>query len=101
MYRVRTSVDDKEIATDIAKKLVKSHAAVSVHIRKVNSIYAWENVIHNTNEYEVEALCDNPESVCKLIAWEHPYELPEILITDCEASEGIKKWCSDWCTEKK
>ena len=43
MYRVRTSIDDKSQAKIIAKELVINHAAASVHIREINSVYTWNS----------------------------------------------------------
>ena len=42
MYKVRTSVDSKEKAKEIATKLINHKVAVSVHIREANSMHQWE-----------------------------------------------------------
>ena len=39
MYKVRTSVDSKEKAKEIATKLINHKVAVSVHIREANSMH--------------------------------------------------------------
>ena len=40
IYKVRTSVDNKEKAELITKAMISTHAAISVHITEVSSIYA-------------------------------------------------------------
>ena len=100
MYKVRTSVDNKKTAQMLSSALVESHAAVSVHIRKVESLYAWKGKIENIIEYEVEALCINPSDAYTIIVERHPYELPEFIVTDIGASDGIEDWCKDWCRKE-
>ena len=97
MYKVRTSIDSKEKAKEIATKLINHKVAVSVHIREVNSMYQWKGGVYDEIEWEVEALTSNPEEAGKVIDEYHSYELPELIIIKVEASEGIEKWCNDWC----
>ena len=97
MYKVRTSVDSKEKAKEIAAKLINCKVAVSVHIREANFMYQWEGNLYDEIEWEVEALLSNPEEAGKVIDENHSYKLPEFIITRVDASEGIEKWCNDWC----
>ena len=98
MYLVRTSIDNLYAANRIAKLLVEEHAAASVHIREVKSIFNWEGKIENNiTEYEIEAICDNPGKVKKIIDKEHTYELPEFIFCEVSSTNEFKKWCSDWC----
>lgn len=97
MYKVRTSIDSKEKAKEIATKLINHKVAVSVHIREANSMYQWKGNLYDEIEWEVEALVSDPEEAGKVINEYHSYELPELIITRVEASKGIEKWCNDWC----
>ena len=97
MYKVRTSVNSKEKAKEIATKLIDCKVAVSVHIREANSMYQWKGDLYDEIEWEVEALTSNPKEAGKVIDEYYSYELPELIITRVEASEGIEKWCTDWC----
>ena len=97
MYRVRTSINDKSQAKIIAKELVINHAAASVHIREINSIYTWNNKIEDITEYEVEVLCSNVEICITLIKNYHTYQCPEILYEQIDCSKDLGQWCDQWC----
>lgn len=101
MYRVRTSIDDSIIANLLAHRLVSNHAAASVHIREINSVYAWNKKIEDITEYEVEALCSSVEPCIEVIKVNHPYECPEILYEQINCSNQLKDWCDEWCFENK
>lgn len=100
MYKIRTTIDDKTTAQTLGRNLVESHVAVSVHIREIESIYAWEDRVHNITEYEIEALCSNTTDAYDLIQKQHPYKLPEFFSEDISCPDTIEKWCSDWCNKK-
>ena len=100
MYKIRTSTDKHALAKQIAHKLVESHAAVSVHIREINSVYEWQNKIEDITEWEVEALVSNPQDADEIISQLHDYDLPEFIITDVVASNDIENWCRQWCYKK-
>ena len=101
MYKIRTSIDNKIQANNIAHKLVSEHGAVSVHIREVNSVYQWRGQIEDIIEYEIEALVSNPQDANKIIDKYHTYELPEFIITDIAGTNDIENWCNNWCSERK
>ncbi len=96
MYLIRTTTDKLDKARALAKVLVISHSAVSVHIRKCKSVYAWESEIKEVEEYEVEAVCSSLNTI-KTIEQHHSYDLPEIIVTKTDASKGIEDWCNKWC----
>lgn len=101
MYKIRTSIDDKIQANNIAHKLVAEHGAVSVHIREVNSVYQWQGQIEDIIEYEIEALVSNPQDANEIISKYHTYKLPEFIITDIVGTNDIENWCDDWCSKHK
>lgn len=101
MYKVRTSTDSKEKAKELANQLVNCKAAVSVHIREVNSVYQWKSKVYDEIEWEVEALVSNPEDAGEVVNKYHSYELPELIIVKSESSKGTEKWCEDWCSMAK
>ena len=97
MYKIRTSINDEIQANNIAHKLVSEKGAVSVHIRKINSIYQWNNQIEDVIEYEIEALTSNPQNANKIISKYHTYELPEIIISNVITTNELEEWCGKWC----
>lgn len=101
VYKVRTSVDDKEKAELIAKALVNTHAAVTCHIQEVTSIYAWEKRVDTLIEYEINAICTNLENAKKVIDAYHHYALPEFIYEEVKCSKEIKDWCMNWCKDFK
>ncbi len=101
MYKVRTSIDSHIGARNLAKQLVESHAAVSVHIRQIESIYAWDGKIEDGTEYEVEALCSDPADVEDVIRIQHPYILPEVIFTKLVCTDELEYWCDSWTGVKE
>ena len=97
MYKVRTTIDNKLYAKRIASRLVAGHAAASVHVRPVDSVYGWKGAVNYTTEYEVEALCDDEVFTMSAIKAMHTYECPEVISEAIRGSEDIEKWCRDWC----
>ena len=99
MFKIRTSLNNRSNAQKIGRVLLETHAAVSVHIREAESIFAWEDKINNAVEYEMEILCRDPQAVYNIITENHPYQIPEFLVFDLDASDDIEKWCNDWCSQ--
>lgn len=97
IYKVRTSIDDERKAKLISRYLVDSHAAVSVHIRRVETIYAWDNEVTEDIEWEIECITSCPSEVKSIVTGMHSYELAELLITPVNASDKIEEWCIGWC----
>ena len=97
MYIIRTSTNEKQKAKDLALILVQKKVAVSVHIREINSIYEWNNEIHDKIEWEVEAIVREYDDAYKVLKEYHDYELPEFIVTNVQSSKGIELWCYDWC----
>ncbi len=96
MYIIRTITDKLDKAKALAKVLVISHAAVSVHIHKCKSVYAWKGEIEEAEEYEIEIICSSLNTI-KTIEQYHSYELPEILVNKIDASRGMEDYCNKWC----
>lgn len=101
MYKIRTSINDEIQANNIAHKLVSEKGAVSVHVRKINSVYQWNNQIEDVIECEIEALTSNPQNANKIISKYHTYELPEIIISNVVTTNELEEWCEKWCNNIK
>ena len=100
LYRVRTSINESERATKLARMLVEARASVSVHIRPCASVYQWKGEIKEEKEYELDIITSRPNEVERIIKGAHPYEVPEIVKQEFKASLDIQDWCIDWCGEK-
>ena len=48
-----TTEQNKKVAKEIAKLLVKKKLAACVSLKEINSIYEWEGKIEETNEMEI------------------------------------------------
>lgn len=101
MYKVRTSIDDERKARMIARYIVESEAAVSVHIRRVETIYQWKGEVVEDIEWELESLTTCPSEVATIVKGMHSYELGELITEKTQGSDAIEQWCLDWCKKQE
>ena len=84
---------------DLARLLTKDRLIACAQIgQEVLSIYSWEGTTEET--YEVPLVCktikSRYEQLEKKILAEHPYETPEILVTEyIGGSLGYLKWVAN------
>lgn len=78
---VTTTVDDRELAFKLARRLVDSRLAACVQVTLVSSTYRWKGEVEIADEYllTIKTLTRLYNRLEKTIHEEHPYELPEIL----------------------
>ena len=97
--QVYTTLPSKKIALDLARLLTKDRLIACAQIGpEVLSIYSWEGTTEET--YEVPLVCktikSRYEQLEKKILAEHPYETPEILVTEyIGGSSGYLKWVAN------
>ena len=81
---ILTTTDKKEIAEQIAAKLIESKFAACVQIDLVHSYFYWDGKLCSENEYRLmiktKKSCYN--SVAQKIKDIHNYDLPEIIMVD-------------------
>lgn len=92
---VLCTTPNEEVASTIAKALVESHLAACVNIiRGVQSVYEWQGKIETDNECQL-LIKTNTQKVLqaydKVISL-HPYEVPEWLELNTEASHAYGHW---------
>ncbi len=92
---VLCTTPNEEVASTIAKALVESHLAACVNIiRGVQSVYEWQGKIETDNECQL-LIKTNTHKVLqaydKVISL-HPYEVPEWLELNAEASLAYGHW---------
>jgi periplasmic divalent cation tolerance protein len=79
---VLTTCPDREIAQEIATRLVKSRLAACVNILpKGISIYEWQNSLETTEEHVllIKTQGDRYPELESTLRSIHPYELPEVI----------------------
>lgn len=77
---VTTLCDKKEIVNSLCENLLNLKLVVGCQVKKVDSIYWWNNELEEAKEYHIEfrtklSLYKKVEEVIKSI---HNYDLPEI-----------------------
>lgn len=83
--QVYTTLPSKKIALDLARLLTEDRLIACAQIgQEVLSVYTWEGI--NEETYEVPFVCktikSRYEQLEKKLLTEHPYENPEILVTE-------------------
>lgn len=80
---VQTTIDDEDRAVALASAIVEQGLAACVQRIPVQSTYRWKGKIESSGEYLLvaktrAALADK---LTDFIREQHPYELPEIVVT--------------------
>ncbi|MDQ6996261.1 MAG: divalent-cation tolerance protein CutA [Mariprofundus sp.] len=92
---IHTSVSSKSEASILAADLMDTRLAACVQISGPGlSVYRWQGKVEQTDEYYLNiktslACCDD---VVTWLQQNHPYELPEIILTECEATVAYADW---------
>jgi periplasmic divalent cation tolerance protein len=96
---ILTTAGSRDEARQIAKSLVESRLAACVNIiPKIESIYRWENNVHEAEEWLllVKTTSANFEVVKEAIHKLHSYDLPEcISIEIADAEDGYLTWLTE------
>jgi len=97
MFVAWTTLDDQEIAEQLAFDAVAEKLAVCVQVdvTPVVSVYSWEGQTETAREYRV-AFKSLPEQIDRLEQWvmeRHPYETPEWIVIRAErVGEKYLSW---------
>jgi periplasmic divalent cation tolerance protein len=97
--KITTTTDTKELAMQIAEKLVGKKIAACVQVSgPITSIYEWKGKIENTEEWYcvIKTRKNLYQKVEEAIKALHPYEVPEIIALPI--LEGNKDYL-DWITQ--
>jgi len=99
---IHTSVSSMSEAKILASELMDAHMAACIQITGPGlSMYRWKGKIEQANEYYI---CIKTTSECSsnVVRWlkqRHPYELPEIIHTECEATQAYAHWVHNETTD--
>ena len=76
-----------------AQSLVES-GAVCVQHHKVTSTYKWEGKIQSENEWslQIKVSDSNMQAVVNLIGETHPYDVPQVIMSEWESSQDYLDW---------
>jgi periplasmic divalent cation tolerance protein len=97
MFVVWTTLDDQEIAEQMAFDVVAENLAVcaQVEVTPVISVYRWEGETQSAREYRIAFKCMD-EQLNRLEQWvleRHPYETPEWIVLKAErVGEKYLSW---------
>jgi len=84
---VITNVPNREVALNMAQKLIDAHLAACVNVQApCTSIYHWQGKTESTEEFPllIKTTSTRYTEVEQMIRELHPYELPEIISVPIE-----------------
>ena len=91
----RTSLKTRQQALDLGRSLVVLNlVACAQVVGPVTSVYHWEGKIEENEEWELQLKYspENEDALRKCIEEEHPYDEPQWISWEVDASEGYAKW---------
>lgn len=96
IYVIFSYFPDIKEAKKVAKESIKRKLAACVNINKhTNSLFMWENKLHDENEIEL-SFKTNKKKIKKLISFienKHPYECPAIMTLKInETNKQFDNW---------
>ena len=91
---ILTTESSKTKALQLAKLLVQKKLAACVSIKKIFSIYEWQDQIEETKEFEIK-IKSKPELKDDLINFLHKistYDVPQIIYNKYNAEKKYFDW---------
>lgn len=96
VLQVQTTVDDRGVATSIARALVDERLAACVQVLgPIESTYRWEGAVEGASEWLllVKTTDDAWPTLSARLATLHPYREPEVIaLPVTRGSEGYLGW---------
>lgn len=92
---VRTSAASEADARGLAEKSVSSQLGACAQISGPGeSLYHWQGRLRREQEWylEIKTSRDKCEALMDLLKQQHPYELPEIVCVEADASDEYAGW---------
>lgn len=100
IYIVSTTCPNLEDAQRIAKELVSAGLVACAQIgNTITSTYIWKNKQYSENEIPLifKTSINSIEKLEKKLKILHPYECPEFITIQANASNEYAKWVNDTC----
>jgi periplasmic divalent cation tolerance protein len=99
MYEITTTIDTKEKANKLAKRILEHNLAACAQISgPITSIYTWNNRLQEEDEFKVDFKTsrENVASAMHMIEEFHTYETPEIIAKHmAHVSHTYKQWMTE------
>ena len=95
---VLTTLGAEADAAALARTLVDERLAACVNVLPVmTSIYRWKGSVEQDREQQllIKTTAGNVVALAARLRELHPYELPEFIVLDAEASEAYGEWVDD------
>jgi len=92
---VSTTLEEKEDAERLARLLLERKLIACAQISApITSIYRWEAVTTSATEFtlNLKTTPQHLKEVRLLLSQEHPYDLPEIIVQEVNASDDYATW---------
>jgi len=92
---ILTTMPDDDRADTLARTLVEERLAACVNVHgPMTSTYRWKGVVERDAERQlvIKTTADRRAAVEKRLRELHPYELPEFVVLDADASDAYASW---------
>ena len=90
-----TTLETRQQALDLGRKLVELDlVACAQVVGPVTSVYRWEGKTEESEEWELRLKYapQNEDALRRQIGEKHPYDEPQWVSWEADASEGYAKW---------
>ena len=98
---IKTSVASQQDARKLARDMITARMAACIQITgPCESIYRWQGKLEQEKEWCLN-IKTSKEKQPALVDWlmqQHPYDVPEIICTDGEATGSYVDWLNDAVT---
>ena len=99
---IMTTVDNEDTARHIARSLVAQHLAACVQmLPNMRACYRWQGKVEEAGEIQIQ-IKTAPDRAGEVVRWltqHHPYDLPEIVRLDAQASDTYAAWVASAVAE--
>ncbi len=96
---IHSTFESKENARSLAQELVKKHLAACVNLGDpIESVYVWEGSIQREDEipFTAKTTMDRLPDTLNYLRDHHPYDCPELLVTQIEqAHDDYEIWAKE------
>ena len=92
-----TTVPNQILAEQIAIELIERKLAACVSIKKIKSIYKWQENIEETEEFEItiKSLPRKLNTLTSLLRGKITYEVPELIYKIFDAEKSYFQWIKE------
>ena len=89
-----TTVDSEAVAQQLAAAGVRAKLAACAQMEAITSYYWWDGELQRSPEWRItwKTTAAQRVSLHQLLAPLHPYQLPQWLWGDCQASPAYAAW---------